>query len=132
MLCCLEPYDRQNMHEKLNSSVAANFRFLLLRVRGDPLFFTLHFIDFVKIRRDNKGNLLFRKMTDRSPIPDRFAIFRKIRFPLLSRRILTKAVKYHVKNKGSPLARGSNFQFLVFSKKWKFVLRARGDPLFFT
>ena len=61
MFCCLAQYDRQNMYEKRNSSVAANFQFLLLRAREDPLFFTMFFIDFVKTRLDNKGKLFFGK-----------------------------------------------------------------------
>ena len=78
-----------------------------LRVRGDPLILICFFIDFVKIHRYNKGNLILWKSANRSGIDDRSAIFRKINFPLLSRRISTKSMKCSVKNKGSPLARRS-------------------------
>ena len=65
------------------------------------------FIDFVKIHRYNKGNLILWKSANRSGIDDRSAIFRKINFPVLSKRISTKSMKCSLKNKGSPLARRS-------------------------
>ena len=59
------------------------------------------------------GGAPFFLIANRSGMDDRSAIFRKIIFPLLSRRILTKSMKHNEKNKGSPLARRSQY--------WKFV-----------
>ena len=102
-----------------------------LRARGDPLFFTLFFIEFVKIRLDNNGNLIFRKIANRSSIPDRSAIFRKFKFPLLSRRILIKSMKHHVKKQRVLPCSEDKFPFFAEDQKLEIWPPSKGGPFVF-